>query len=153
MKESIGYTVTLNLMIVFIAIIFTFLSATLIYYKSNKLTNIIVNSLEKYEGYNDLSSKDIDLSLNSIGYQAVPISCKSTVKSGKAGVGVCNLNSSLGGTGDRGYCIYECIEDNENYYYRIRVNMLLNVPIINNILDIPIYSNTNILFDFEDVIK
>ena len=35
MKESVGYTVTLNIIITFIIIVFAFLSAALIYFKSN----------------------------------------------------------------------------------------------------------------------
>jgi hypothetical protein len=51
MKESIGYTVTLNIMIVFITIIVAFLCAALIYFKSNKVSNIITSGIEKYEEY------------------------------------------------------------------------------------------------------
>lgn len=142
MKESIGYTVTLNLVIVFVAIIFTFLSAALIYFKSNKVTNIVVNSLEKYEGYNSLSEEEMNKQIASIGYQVKAINCKSTVRSGGT---TCELKKQ----GTRGYCIYECNESEEYYYYRVRINMMLNVPIINNILDIPIYSNTNRMYDFE----
>ena len=46
MKESIGYTVSLNIMIVFITIIVAFLCAALIYFKSNKVSNIITSSIE-----------------------------------------------------------------------------------------------------------
>ena len=145
MKESVGYTVTLNLVIVFIAIIFTFLSAALIYFKSNKVTNIVVNSLEKYEGYNSLSEKDITLNLSSIGYQSKAINCKTTIRSGSE---TCNIIPGM--NGKKGYCIYECNESSEYYYYRVRINMMMNIPIINNILDIPIYSNTNRLYDFEN---
>ena len=39
--------------------------------------------------------------------------------------------------------------DGEYYYYKIRTNMMFNIPIIHDVLDIPIYSNTNRLYDFE----
>ena len=61
MKESIGYTVSLNIMIVFITIIVAFLCAALIYFKSNKVSNIITSGIEKYEGYNDTSIKEISM--------------------------------------------------------------------------------------------
>ena len=51
MKESVGYTVTLNIVIMFIIIVFAFLSAALIYFKSNKVSNVVINSIEKYEGF------------------------------------------------------------------------------------------------------
>ena len=43
MKESVGYTVSLNIMIVFITIVVAFLCAALIYFKSNKAGNVITN--------------------------------------------------------------------------------------------------------------
>lgn len=153
MKESVGYYATLNIIITFIVIIFTFLSFALIYYKANKVTNVITNSIEKYEGYNNLSENEIAKKLNDIGYGKVDISnnCsnKPQIKSGNT---VCNLLTNVSGIlysdGKLGYCVYECIED-DYYYYKVRTNMLLNIPIIHNLLDIPIYSNTNRMYDFE----
>lgn len=138
MKESIGYTATLNIIIVFLSIIFTFLVASLIYYKSHKVTNIVINAIEKYEGYNSGSEEEIVKGLSSLGYAKKKLNCASSS-------GTCGLveNSS------NGYCVYLCEED-KYYYYKIRTNMMLNVPIINNILDIPIYSNTNRLYDFQN---
>ena len=61
--------------------------------------------------------------------------------------------------GEIGYCVYVCYEEDsfdsngiykgDYYYYKIRTNMMLNVPIINDMLDIPIYSNTNRLYNFD----
>ena len=141
MKESIGYTVTLNIMIIFIVIIFTFLSSALIYFKANKVANIVINSIEKYEGYNSLSEKDINKNLASLGYKVKSINCGSSVKSG-------STTCSLVKQGTSGYCVYLC-QESKYYYYKVRINMMLNVPIINNILDIPVYSNSNRLYDFE----
>lgn len=143
MKESVGYTVTLNIVIIFLVIIFTFLSAALIYFKSNKVTNIVVNAIEKYEGYNSESEKEIEKGIASIGYNIRSINCSTTTNSdGKS----CGLVKQ----GSKGYCVYLCEED-EYYYYKVRINMMFNVPILNNVLDIPIYSNTNRLYDFEKI--
>ena len=61
----------------------------------------------------------------------------------------CNLVSDENGDGRNGYCVFECYESNgEYYFYKIRTNMMLNVPIIHDVLDIPIYSNTNRLYIF-----
>lgn len=149
MKESTGYTVTLNIIITFIIIIFTFLSAALIYFKSNKVSNVIMDSIEKYEGYNTLSENEIILNLSSIGYNINKINCASSVDSSKNSNVVCELVDGIKiSSGENGYCVYLC-DEGEYYYYKIRTNMMINVPIINNILNIPIFSNTNRLFDFE----
>ncbi|MBQ9072516.1 MAG: hypothetical protein IJY25_05115 [Bacilli bacterium] len=157
MKESVGYTVTLNIVIMFIIIVFAFLSAALIYFKSNKIGNVIVNSVEKYEGYNSYAISEIDKNMSSLGYNkgSIENSCarKSQIKDGDV---TCNLTTNTFGKGVNGYCIYLCESSSNDkdkgkyYYYRIRTNMMINIPIINDLLNIPIYSNTNRLYDFEN---
>lgn len=147
MKESVGYTVTLNIIIMFIIIVFAFLSAALIYFKSNKVSNLIINSIEKYEGYNSLSVNEINKQMTSIGYNKHTINCSDTITNGDK---VCNMidvdpdESSK----ENGYCVYLCEED-DYYYYRVRTNMVINFPIVNELLPFPIYANTNRMYDFE----
>lgn len=151
MKESIGYTVTLNIMIVFITIVVAFLCAALIYFKSNKVSNIITTAIEKYEGYNTSAINEINGNLSSIGYgsRSIASKCTEPVRDKTDSDGYCYIVSNQNGDGRNGYCVFECYETNGDYYfYKIRTNMMLNVPIINDILDIPIYSNTNRLYKF-----
>ena len=151
MKESIGYTVTLNIMIVFITIVVAFLCAALIYFKSNKVSNVITTVIEKYEGYNTSAINEISMNLSSLGYGSHAINCDNTVndkvvKTDSNPNGICNLVSSKN---ENSYCVYKCVESNgEYYFYKIRTNMMINIPIIHDILDIPVYSNTNRLYDF-----
>ena len=158
MRESISYTVTLNFAITFIVIVFAFLSATLIYYKSNKVSNIITNSIEKYEGYNNVSEGDIYIKLFNIGYNMERrLYCDSMVKASKNSTNYCKLiiaGNDAGaqhGYGDRNYCVYLC-EEEEYYYYKIRTNIMFNLPIVNELLNIPIYSDTNRLYDFGKIL-
>jgi len=151
MKESMGYTVTLNIIIVFIVIVFAFLSAALVYYKSNKVSNLITNSIEKYEGYNSYSIDEIAIKMRSLGYSSgsIQVACEGK-KTINAGSGVtCELVSNEQGMGKNGYCVYFCNE-NDYYYYRIRTNLMFNIPIINEVLNIPVYSNTNRLYKFDN---
>ena len=154
MKESIGYTVSLNIMIIFITIIVAFLCAALIYFKSNKVSNLITSAIEKYEGYNSFSIAEIERDLTSLGYSSRSIRCKDKVEDKGANNEVCN---HIEGTGINGYCVYICYEDDifnddkyngEYYYYKIRTNMMLTVPILHDLIDVPIYSNTNRLYNF-----
>lgn len=151
MKESIGYTVTLNIMITFIIIIFAFLSAALIYFKSNKVSNVITETIEKYEGYNSYASGEITTKLSSWGYNKNSVNCNNYYnKIGNKEKSKCSSSSLTDGS--EGYCVFVCRElfDGEwYYYYKISTNMMLNVPIINELLNIPIFSNTNRLYDFE----
>lgn len=163
MKESIGYTVTLNIVIIFITIIIAFFWFALIYFKSNKASNIITTSIEKHEGYNSLSISEIERTLNALGYGSHSIDCAPFINDKGANkdkntteetVGQCFLTNNPNGNGLFGYCVYECYEKDEDdnyeyYYFKIRTNMMIGVPIINEILDFPIYSNTNRLYNFE----
>lgn len=150
MKESVGYTVTLNIMIVFITIIVAFLCVALVYYKSNKVSNVITSSIEKYEGYNTSSINEISMNLKSLGYGSHAINCAQQAEDKGDSNGMCDLVPNSSGKGTNGYCVYECFESNGEYkYYKIRTNMMFSIPIIHEVLDIPIYSNTNRLYDFE----
>lgn len=149
MKESVGYTVTLNIVITFIIIVFAFLSAALIYFKSNKVSNVITETIEKYEGYNSFAQNEIDTKLTSLGYNKKPVNCtKYYNKIGQKERSKCSASLT---DGSDGYCVFVCREKQKDewyYYYKISTNMMINVPIINNLLDIPIFSNTNRLYDF-----
>lgn len=143
MKDSVGYTVTINIMIIFITIVIAFLCAALVYFKSNKVSNIVTNAIEKYEGYNHLSLNEINIKLSSLGYLSRNINCSLTVTDKSSLNPTCTLIND----GSKGYCVYQCNDGNYTFY-KVRTNMMINIPIINDILDIPIYSNTNRLFNF-----
>ena len=161
MKESVGYTVTLNIVITFIIIVFTFLSAALIYFKSNKVSNVITDTIEKYEGYNTIAQNEINIKLTSLGYNKKTVNCSnyynridSKLRDAQTANGECKYATSDGSAfdGKDGYCVFVCdevVDGEKYYYYKISTNMMLNIPIINDMLDIPIFSNTNRLYDFE----
>lgn len=132
MKESIGSTASLNIALTFIAIVFAFLAATLSYYKAFKVNNIITNSIEKYEGFNNLSRDDINLKLNSIGYQRYDVNCPDT-KNFK-GLEFMLVNDNIDGV-----CIFfHNDEVNKTYEYGITTYMTINLPIVSEFIKIPI---------------
>ena len=145
MKESIGYSVTIKIVIVFVIIIFAFLSAALIYFKSNKVSSMITSTIEKHSGYNDISKNEISARLTSIGYNKKKLNSCNDIEG-------CKLLDH----NEDGYCVYLCVEPagsaencEDYYYYKIKTNMMLSMPIINDVLDVPIFSNTNRLYNFE----
>lgn len=158
MKESIGYTLSLNIMFIFITIVITFLCSALIYFKSNKASNVIRDSIERYEGYNAKAEKDIVMKLSSLGYNEIKITCASKVESNITKGSKCDLVKNTEyikkskekisyASGEKGYCVYYC-DESDYYYYRIETNMMINIPIINNVLNIPIITNTERLYKF-----
>lgn len=69
MREAVGGWSLMNIFIVFFVIISFILIGTVIYYKGYKINSQIINSLEKYEGYNSLSASEIDHTLTNLGYR------------------------------------------------------------------------------------
>lgn len=153
MNESVGYTVTINIIITFIVIVFVFLSNVLIYYKSNKVGNLIVDSIEKYSGFNNLSKNEIDANLNSIGYNKTKINCPKFVEEKNSTN--CPLVDKFGeneiDTSNQGYCVYVCQDSgSEYYYYKVKANMIINIPIINNLIHGSVFFATRSIYDFEE---
>lgn len=137
MKESIGGTASLNIALAFIAIVFAFLAASLSYYKAFKVNNIITNSIEKYEGLNQLSINEINLQLNSIGYQRYDSDCNPNKKFG-------DKNFQLVNSDINGVCIYFSNDDNsKTYQYGITTYMTINLPIVSEFIRIPINTLSN----------
>ena len=151
MREGISYTVTLNFVITFVIIVFALLSATLVYFKSNKAGNIIVNGIERYEGFHAFSESYINNRLISLGQYNGEIDCPETVTAKSDEEVVCPLViGEINNKISRSYCVYLCNEG-DYYYYRIRTNMVINIPLARHILRLPIYANTNRMYDFRRI--
>ena len=138
MKQGIGFSVTINIIAIFIVVTFAFLVASLNYYKAYRVNNTISDSIEKYEGYNDLSRKEIEKKLTSLGY--VNGSSKCPDYKGKE-----QLNKTK-----YSYCIYED-DVNENtgkFKYYVVTFLNFNIPIINQTLNIPIKTYTEAIYYF-----
>lgn len=149
MKSSIAYTQTLNIMIVFITVIFAFILAILTYYKAYKVSNILSDDVEKYEGYNALAEEAILRDMKSLGYTSGNINCAETID------GTCKLVSSTNAQGSKGYCAYRCPDTTDfcYYYYKITTGMFVNIPIINNVVTMKVGSETDRMFDFETCMR
>lgn len=142
MKESLGSTFLYNIIIVFIVIVFAILAATLTYYKAYKVNTKIINSIEKFEGYNDLSVKEINYTLTSIGYMYKDDHKCPAEKNG----------ASLAGPESKQfrYCVYYYPKDGDDrhYSYGVMTYITIDIPIVNMFLQIPIYTRSNRIFRF-----
>lgn len=147
MREGIGSVFLYNIIIVFIVITFGFLSASLSYMKAFKVNGKIANSLEKYEGYNELSDLEIAQTLTTIGYRTEPPDCKDRVHNG-----ITYQPVTAGSYKGHEYCLYEYINgtDFEGGYfsYGIVTYIHLDIPIMGGIFKLPVYSETESIFKF-----
>ena len=165
MKQSLGTTVMLNFIIVFIVVTFAFLSATLSYMKAYKVNSRMSTIIEKYEGYNNYSLEEINNLLKTIGYSPKKGVCPETQKYVKSSYGIDDYRmrttseiysstdelNNLGLTLHRNpydYCIYK-YQINDNYYrYGIITYIHINVPIINNFIKVHLYNETDKIYNF-----
>ncbi len=141
MNSPIGHTFIYNIIILFIVIVFAFLSGTLSYYKAFKVNNRIVHALEKYEGYNELAKGEIEISLGNLGYSLENANCKARYKD-------MYLVDALGE--NYKYCIYideEKPKKGTYYTYGVLTYMNLDLPII-SVIDVPVFTKTNRIYKF-----
>ena len=147
MREAIGSTFLYNIIIIFIVITFGFLAATLSYMKSFKMNGKIANSLEKYEGYNELSAAEIETSLSNLGYRMNSVGnldCPSHRHKGREYQPITNVGQ---GTNYK-YCVYEYPKENGYFTYGILTYIYMDIPIVGGTFSIPVYSETERIYEF-----
>ena len=133
MKQGVGFSVTINIIAIFIVVTFAFLVASLNYYKAYKVNNIIADSIEKYEGLNGLAKDEIGKKLTSIGYINGKIKC-----------GDGNLNDTT-----YSYCVYpEKNTKTGKIKYKVVTFLNFNIPIINQVLNLPVRTYTKSIYQF-----
>jgi hypothetical protein len=142
MREGIGSIFLYNLIAIFIVLIFVFIAGTVVYYKAFKVNNMIVSAIEKYEGYNNLSAKEIDQKLGTIGYQTTS-KHKCYKKNGKTALEYVSTNRGI-----FDYCVYEFNEGNNFRSYGVMTFITIDMPVIGGVLKLPVYSKTKLLYNF-----
>lgn len=145
MNSALAHTFLYNIIIIFILIIFGFVMGTIVYYKSFKINKDMLSIIEKYEGYNDLSKKEINDTLKTIGYAVEP-STSCSARSGATRV--------YAGETTR-YCVYYFPNDTSNgsanyYSYGVTTYITFDFPIVSTLIKIPIYTKSNRIYKFND---
>ena len=138
MREAIGQTISLQIILVFMVFLNAFLAFSVNYTKAFRVKNKIINEIEQNEGLNQVAHDNIERYMNQVGYnadlQARSISGNRT-----------NDNSYVC---RRGACIkFNCIgplgsdtkkcDGSTKYraYYSVVTVIDIKVPIISRILD------------------
>lgn len=158
MRESIGSTFTLNIIILFIVIVFGILAATLSYYKAYKVNNRILDAIEQYEGYNEPAKDEISRILQSLGYPANSTNAKCEPKRDGA-----KLAALSDGTPGQLYCVYYYEDDrgkqelknketNKNkepiyYNYSVVTYIYIQLPIV-GAFKVPVYTKGERTYNF-----
>lgn len=154
MRGAIGNAWVMNIVITFIIITVAFLVGSISYTKAFKIKTKVVDLVEKHNG--DFSASytgtdrsillnEIELFLGQTGYRVTPNSKCS--KKDKA--------TLVGTTTNYDLCIYKYDDDgNSTYrgsYYEVTVYMYFDVPIIGDVLKIPVSGQTSTMFQEIDI--
>lgn len=154
MRDGIGSISLYNIIIIFIAVVFALLAATLSYSKAFKVNSRIIKALETYEGYNSAggkfdkkgSAEEIDRLLSNIGYKVEENSCKTL--NGVEPLPMLANNASYN------FCLYLKVEDTKDYKgryftYTVKTYMHFDLPIVGDFIKIPVTTKTEKIFCFD----
>lgn len=147
MKEAIGNTFILGLVITFIVIFGLLFATSISYTKAFKVKNKIVEILEKYDDILDISSAnntrlnsnveaEINKELSEIGYRISTKSNNCSIRNGQDA-----LTKTI--TANYEYCVYK-YTTSKGVYYGVTTYMYYEIPIINASLRFPVYGETKI---------
>lgn len=154
MRESIGGSMLLYLVIIIVTAVMLLFSSILTYSKAYKIKNRIIEIIEKYGTYEKRGSveeSDVALELNSdlaaAGYNASnPTRCESVRKRLISGD---NARYSMLGDNENthgyNYCIFRSMNINDGYSYVVVTFVEFQIPIIGDVLTFPVYGETKIL--------
>lgn len=175
MKESISYSFLLNIVIIFIFVCAAIIMGIFSYYKAFRANTIIVNAIEKFEGFNCMSQEEAAMKLSSIGYN-VPfeVKCKNswdkpcmTDNNNNYAVISYNLDdynrisdSFYTSNNEMNSMLYYCKDDDynncthtERYQYGVYTYMYVDLPVISSVARIPFFSKTKVMHEFRDLGK
>lgn len=164
MQQGIGETFTYNIIILFIIVVFAILAATISYYKAFKVNNRVLDSIEKFEGYNAAARADIESKLKTLGYTVNTENAKCPERKGMTlekqdgtylycvyyhedDTGVADIDASrTGNTVKNGIAKNR---DNEPVYYNYSVAsyIYIDLPIVGQ-FKIPVYTKGERTYNF-----
>jgi len=158
MRDSIGGSMLLNLVIIFAGLIIVLFISILSYSKAYRIKNRIVEIIEKYEVYNHTNDNvvndavdELNPDLMSAGYDAsMPSRCaniRNRLISNENGKYYdADLSANLNTYGYN-YCVFEVNKsiNSTGKHYVVVTFIRFEVPIIGDVLTFPVYGETKTL--------
>ena len=136
MREAIGGTWLLGLVLTFIVIFASFLAISINYTKAFNVKNNIVDLISKYEGNNCNAREKIGNYLKDVGY-LVPGDCSKADPDGIYSYYGYNLDGNRVTSGKAYYCVsMDSTEDTttmDKRFYRVIVFFKLDLPLVSEL--------------------
>lgn len=147
MKEAIGTSFVLGLVITFLTVFMLLFATSLSYTKAFKVKNRIVEIIEKYDDIlkinadtnnrlNNNVETEINNALSEIGYRISPIPNNCPERNGAQAL----MKNT---TANYEYCIYR-YDTTKGTYYGVTAYIYYEIPIIGSSLRFPVYGETKI---------
>ena len=141
MKDAIGGSLLLNLIVIFTSVVILFFAGILSYSKAYKVKNKIIEVIERTDGNitpNVIS--EINNELTKVGYKVMDRASDESKCSSHSSRGICNnLNTST-----FNYCI--CKHENSNAsIFEVITYVHFEFPVIGDLLTFPVKGETKIL--------
>lgn len=150
MRDAIGGSSLLYLVIIFVTVVMLLFSTVLTYAKAYGVKNRIIEIIEKYETYDSTTANEINSNLKSLGYDSSnPNRCNSIKgelesSNGKYKFGSLTSKNEYG----YNYCVFETSDTSDvtnGKYYVVVTFSRFEFPIIGDVFSFPIYGETKIL--------
>lgn len=170
MREAIGSSMLLNIVLVIVGIISLFLINSITYSKAFKVKSRIISVIEKYNGIctfqdDDGCYNEIEEELTNMGYSSnISSECKDpkqlvtddVVYKKDSGIYSVDLVYSTNNSGHK-YCVYKytlcslaqngsnsytCFASNKYYFYKVVAFMHYDIPFIENFLEFEVSGET-----------
>lgn len=148
MRDAIGGTFIIKLILIFIVISVSFMAFAVQYAKAFRVKNLIINKLEQYQYDGTVADAnvldDIAEDLGKIPYNIKNIgnnSCNGTAKF--------ITSDQVGGQGNvgGGYCLEKKGNDKE-FYYRVTTYITAEFSFFDIVITIPITGETKIIYSY-----
>lgn len=129
MRDAFGGAFLIKLLVIFLGIYIAFMAVALNYAKAFRVKNQIINYIEQYEGYNDLSKAKIDDYVAKIAYYVKGI----------------NTNEQCYA---EGYCVASmAYTENRGEYFLVTTYIHLELPFFGLSFNIPIKGETRLIYN------
>ena len=139
MREATGSALLVNIILTFIIIFISLLSSSINYSKAFKVNSRIINIIEEEHGYTSSAKERINSYLKNTGYiVSIGNTCRNQTFKNERITGT-SLNNDNNGYK---YCVYEYNESSGNRYYKVITYMYFDLPLISEIIKIPVSGET-----------
>lgn len=172
MKDAVGSTMLVYIVIIVVGIVGSILIASNMYTSAYKAKNNIVNEIDRYYMVNsntdcfgedtDFDGKvsntcknSVELTLKNMGYHTSADCSKyetkvlSKVKNDEDGNSLVSVSRIYEDSKDKGYCIYKIKYSDNSYYYTVVTISHLNINIlgIGSLFSTPVYGETRTFYN------